>query len=284
MLAEGIRLVFASGECEIDLARRELRVLGSPVPVGVRAFEIVEVLAQSAGELVTKDELMDRIWPGAVVMENTLQVHVAAVRKALGPYRRLLKTELRRGYRLLGEWTVRSNDPPKPPVGLRPIRVPAESPVTNFPATVTRLYRPIGGRAEVAGSRFCLPHRDPDGPGRHWKDRACIGGRPSWPRRVCRRRVACRTGVAIEPGPGAVRGGRGAWAEAWLQHHLSRSCRSGHRWKKASAGSRQLRTRHRRGGGAGGSVLAAMSGRHDPGNQSRSLADRGRVRLSRPAP
>ena len=146
MLAEGIRLVFASGECEIDLARRELRVLGSPVPVGVRAFEIVEVLAQSAGELVTKDELMDRIWPGAVVMENTLQVHVAAVRKALGPYRRLLKTKSRRGYRLLGEWTVRSNDPPKPPVGLRPIRVPAESPATNFPATVTQL---IGRSAAV---------------------------------------------------------------------------------------------------------------------------------------
>jgi hypothetical protein len=36
-----IRLVHASGECEIDLARRELWVLGSPVPVGGRAFEII---------------------------------------------------------------------------------------------------------------------------------------------------------------------------------------------------------------------------------------------------
>src|SRR5215472_6291104 len=87
MPAETIRAIYASGECEIDLARRELRVLGSPVPIGGRAFEIIEVLAQSAGELVTKDELMNRIWPGAVVMENTLQVHAGAVRKALGPYR-----------------------------------------------------------------------------------------------------------------------------------------------------------------------------------------------------
>jgi DNA-binding winged helix-turn-helix (wHTH) protein len=103
MIAEGIRPVYASGECEIDIVRRELRVLGSPVPLGGRAFEIIEVLAESAGELVTKDELMNRIWPGAVVMENTLQVHAAAVRKALGRYRGLLKTESRRGYRLLGD-------------------------------------------------------------------------------------------------------------------------------------------------------------------------------------
>ena len=103
MLARGDQPVYASDECEIDLARRELRVLGSPVPVGGRAFEILEVLAESAGELVTKDELMNRVWPGAVVMENTLQVHAAAVRKALGPYRGLLKTKSGRGYRLLGQ-------------------------------------------------------------------------------------------------------------------------------------------------------------------------------------
>src|SRR5215468_6628125 len=139
MFAESTRPVYASGECEIDLARRELRVLGSPVPVGGRAFEIIEVLAQSAGELVTKDELMNRIWPGTVVMENTLHVHAAAVRKALGPYRGLLKTESRRGYRLLGDWTVRRHDAAKPPVGLQQIRVTGESPATNFPAAVAPL-------------------------------------------------------------------------------------------------------------------------------------------------
>ena len=95
MPEESIRLVHASGECEIDLARRELRVLGSPVPVGGRAFEIIEVLARSAGELVTKNQLMDRVWPGAIVTESTLHVHAAAIRKALGPKRSLLKTEVR---------------------------------------------------------------------------------------------------------------------------------------------------------------------------------------------
>ena len=146
MLTEGMRPVYASGECEIDLERRELRVLGSPVPVGGRAFEVIEVLVESAGELVTKDQLMGRIWPGAVVMESTLHVHAAAVRKALGPYRSLLKTESRRGYRLLGDWIVRRHGAAKPPVGLPRMQVDGQSPATNFPVTVTRL---VGRSAAV---------------------------------------------------------------------------------------------------------------------------------------
>jgi predicted ATPase/DNA-binding winged helix-turn-helix (wHTH) protein len=149
MVGGGIRPVYASGECVIDLARRELRVHGSPVPVGGRAFEVIEVLARSAGELVTKDELMDRIWPGAVVMENTLQVHAVAIRKALGPYRGLLKTESRRGYRLLGDWTVRHHDAAMPPVGLQKMRVAGESPVTNFPVVVTRLVGRSGAAQQL---------------------------------------------------------------------------------------------------------------------------------------
>jgi predicted ATPase/DNA-binding winged helix-turn-helix (wHTH) protein len=140
------RPIYASDECEIDLARRELRILGSPVPVGGRAFEIIEILAESAGELVTKDELMHRIWPGAIVMDNTLRVHAVAIRKALGPYRGLLKTESGRGYRLLGSWTVRHQDATRQPRALQRVSVSRESPRTNFPASVTRLV----GRAAAA--------------------------------------------------------------------------------------------------------------------------------------
>jgi len=123
------------------------------VPVGGRAFEVIEVLAQSAGELVTKDELMNRVWPGAIVTENTLHVHATAIRKALGPSRNLLKTEPGRGYRLLGDWTVRRQDAVTPPIGRRPVRLDGASPVTNFPATVTRL---IGRTAAVARLRDLL--------------------------------------------------------------------------------------------------------------------------------
>ena len=120
--------VHASGPCEIDFARRELRVSGTPVPIGARAFEVLEILVRASGQLVGKDELMSRIWPGAMPSDNTLQVHVSALRKALGPERTMLKTEAGRGYRLLGGWRVhvtgdakRFDDPG------RPQEIPGES-------------------------------------------------------------------------------------------------------------------------------------------------------------
>ena len=81
MLAQA-RLVYEAGAWEIDPDRRELRAHGIPVPIGVRAFEIIETLARSAGQLVTKDDLMGRVWPGAIVEENTLAVHISARRSA----------------------------------------------------------------------------------------------------------------------------------------------------------------------------------------------------------
>src|SRR5882757_7711780 len=99
-------LVYEFDGWEVDLARRELRARGVPVPLGGRAFAIFAVLVESAGALVTKDELMARVWSGAIVEENT-EVHISAVRKALGADRGTLRTSFGRGYRLFGDWTIR---------------------------------------------------------------------------------------------------------------------------------------------------------------------------------
>jgi predicted ATPase/DNA-binding winged helix-turn-helix (wHTH) protein len=127
-------LIYESGHWQVHLGRRELRARGVPVPIGARAFEIVEVLVRSANELVTKDHLMDRIWPGAAVGENTLQVHVSAIRKAFGPDRGRLKTESGRGYRLIGTWTERPDVPRTAPDRPEPIRLPEQPAPANLPS------------------------------------------------------------------------------------------------------------------------------------------------------
>ncbi|MGE4079602.1 MAG: winged helix-turn-helix domain-containing protein, partial [Reyranella sp.] len=123
----------------MDLGRRELRSRGTPVTLGGRAFEIIEVLAQAGGQLVTKDDLMERIWPGAIVGDNTLQVHISAVRKALGSDRGLLKTLHGRGYRLIGGWIARHGRATEAPSVPQPRPRSAGRASSNFPATVGRL-------------------------------------------------------------------------------------------------------------------------------------------------
>jgi predicted ATPase/DNA-binding winged helix-turn-helix (wHTH) protein len=139
-------LVYECGPWEVDLGRRELRSGGVPVPIGGRAFEIMEAMVQSAGELVTKDKLMDRVWPGAIIEENTLHVHMSAVRKALGPDRGMLNTVSGRGYRLLGSWTIRPESAPAEPAVLDPVRSSVQPLTTNLPAATSDL---IGRSAAV---------------------------------------------------------------------------------------------------------------------------------------
>ena len=146
MRAQSRGLVYELGEWEVDLARRELRACGVPVPIGGRAFEIIEVLVQSAGELVTKNDLSARVWPGAIVEDNTLQFHVSAIRKAFGADRGILKTVSGRGYRLLGAWTSRLESASSlDSIDLEPMRSPAEPFQSNLPAAASQLV----GRADA---------------------------------------------------------------------------------------------------------------------------------------
>jgi len=70
---------------------------GQPLLVGARAFDVLCVLVDHAGELVTKKQLFDMVWPGLVVEENNLQVHVSSLRRMLGAD--AIATVPGRGYR-----------------------------------------------------------------------------------------------------------------------------------------------------------------------------------------
>src|SRR3954471_15492936 len=93
------------GPFRLDLLRRELWQGDKLLPLGERALGILCLLVSERGDVVSKDELMAKVWPGIVVEENNIQVHVSALRKALagttdGPP--LLVTVPGRGYRFVG--------------------------------------------------------------------------------------------------------------------------------------------------------------------------------------
>ena len=92
------------GPFRLDPARRELSRDGRPVRVGRRALDILCALASARGAVVSKDELMARVWRGVVVEENNIEVHVSALRKIIDQDSNGLNcivTMPGRGYRLL---------------------------------------------------------------------------------------------------------------------------------------------------------------------------------------
>ncbi|WP_068826190.1 response regulator [Pseudomonas sp. BMS12] len=88
------------GEAWLSMERREAFLHGEPVRLGSRAFSVLEMLLAAPNRLVTKDELIDAIWPDTVVEENNLQVQISTLRRVLQLDQRVLETVPRRGYRL----------------------------------------------------------------------------------------------------------------------------------------------------------------------------------------
>jgi predicted ATPase/DNA-binding winged helix-turn-helix (wHTH) protein len=77
-----------------------------PQRLGGRAFDILLALIERAGELVTKEELVAKVWPNTFVEESSLRVHMAALRRTLGDGQaghRFIATTPGRGYTFVGK-------------------------------------------------------------------------------------------------------------------------------------------------------------------------------------
>jgi predicted ATPase len=102
-------------------------------------LQIFAVLVESAGKLVAKCELMARVWPGSIVEENTLEVHISAIRKALGSDRGMLRTTFGRGYCLMEAWTICNHRTPADSAALDPTLMPVQPFMTNVPAATSEV-------------------------------------------------------------------------------------------------------------------------------------------------
>ena len=97
------------GPFTLDLDRRVLLREGAPVALTPKTFETLALLVRNSGRVVGKAELMDALWPDAVVEENNLNQQISALRKALGDRAeegRYIKTIPGHGYRFIASPTA----------------------------------------------------------------------------------------------------------------------------------------------------------------------------------
>ena len=73
--------VLSFGPFSLIAAERLLKRADEPIPLGGRALDILIVLTQRAGEVVSHKELISTVWPDLTVEGANLRVHIAALRK-----------------------------------------------------------------------------------------------------------------------------------------------------------------------------------------------------------
>jgi predicted ATPase len=233
--------IFRFGDVVVDTAERLVRKAGHPVDIGDRAFDLLHELLRARGRMVTKDILMDKVWPNTFVTDNNLQVQVSALRKLIG--RDAIQTVAGRGYRFMLAVETVADDP----------QHAAPAATAQPPEAIAPHERPeLLGRSRDVASLQDLLHRERlvtiTGPGgigkstlaRHIADLAQAQGRPvAWVElstltdpALVPAQLARSFGIdlaVVEQGPGAILDATGQ--AAWLiildnaEHLLERLAR-----------------------------------------------------------
>jgi DNA-binding winged helix-turn-helix (wHTH) protein len=106
-------MIYVFGDFELDEHRYELRRAGEPLKLEPKVFEVLAYLIRHRDRFVSRDELIEKLWPGQVVSEAALTRCVAEARKAVGDdgvRQQAIRTQYGRGYRFVAEVTERDDE------------------------------------------------------------------------------------------------------------------------------------------------------------------------------
>jgi predicted ATPase/DNA-binding winged helix-turn-helix (wHTH) protein len=150
------------GRITVSLDMREVYLGAELIPLGARAFGILEMLIRARGATVTKDEIFEHVWSKSVVGENNIHVQLSALRKVFGEDKQAIRTIPGRGYRLT--LAIETDES---------VEVPASAPIARIEAgrlySLPAMHGPLIGRdsttAELAQALTTGPIVTLVGPG-----------------------------------------------------------------------------------------------------------------------
>jgi adenylate cyclase len=132
-------MIVRFSDCALDLDRRELRRASVPVHVEPQVFDLLAYLIANRDRVVSKDDIIQRVWSGRIVSDATLSSRINAARQAIGDdgkAQNFIRTIQRRGYRYVGPAVAAVNPAADP--GPRPsqaLALPDKPSVAVLPFT-----------------------------------------------------------------------------------------------------------------------------------------------------
>ena len=160
-------------DCRLAPDRHAFFRDGAEVHVEPQVFALLTLLAERAGGLVSRDDLVDRVWEGRIVSEATIAARISAARAAVGDTgsdQRIIRTITRRGLQLAVPVEIAEDAVPPPPVSAQAEPAPAAAPRVVVRMTQSRDGSPIAWSRQGAGPAILraghwMTHleRDPEG-------------------------------------------------------------------------------------------------------------------------
>lgn len=172
--------LYKFSEYQLDPAQKILLRDGARVPLNPKSFQILLVLVETAGRVVSKDELLAKVWPDVVVEESNLTKNMSTLRRALtnGHEAELIETIPKIGYRLRAP--VQKNEAP-----VETISNAAEPVSVMTPKTKRMVWPPLAVVLLLSLAAGIAIHRwSASKPDRRAAERLTVSGREFWNRRT----------------------------------------------------------------------------------------------------
>ena len=148
-------MLYRFGPFELDTARVELRAGGEVRPVERQVFALLTLLVENRERLVSRDEIIEKVWDGRVVSDSAVASRVKSARQALGDdgqAQRFIKTIHRQGFRFVAEVKAAQDAEPVGPAAVPPAEQSARPSIAVLP------FRLVGDAGPYAAIAEALPH------------------------------------------------------------------------------------------------------------------------------
>jgi DNA-binding winged helix-turn-helix (wHTH) protein/tetratricopeptide (TPR) repeat protein len=154
-------MIFSFGAFQLDTATAELRCHGAAVPVEPQVLSLLRLLIEHRERLVSKGELIERIWGGRSVSDAAVASRIKSARQAVGDSgdaQLLIRTMPKLGFRFVGDVTVTQQQSPYLPNDAPPPVPDTQRNESARPSIAVRKFDLLGEAGDLASMAEALPH------------------------------------------------------------------------------------------------------------------------------